>query len=46
MQKYIKLNNIEKELNKTLLNNPKNKLVYSEILDVIRIYREELIWKK
>lgn len=44
--KYIKLNNIEKELNKTLLNNPKNKLVYSEILDVIRIYREELIWKK
>ena len=40
--RYVKLSELEEVLNKSLDDNPKNKKVYPEILDVIKTYYEEI----
>lgn len=39
--RYVKLNEFEKILSESLEDNPKNKKVYPEMLDVIKTYYEE-----
>ena len=38
--RYVNLDELEKVLNESLEENPKNKKVYSEMIDVIKIYYE------
>lgn len=40
--KYVKLNELEKILDDSLNENSKNKKVYPEIIDVIKVYKDSL----
>lgn len=41
--RYVNLDELENTLNNSLTDNPKNKKVYPEILDVIKTYNEEML---